>query len=79
MPVECNEHPMLYCICKENEKQIATGYFNYHVDEINDAEIIFANNASRVEFINCEGIITENSAIIKHIKSFGFAGIVISK
>lgn len=79
MPVECNGHPMLYCICKENKNQIATGYFNYHADEITDAEIIFADKASKIEFINCEGIATENGAIIKHIKSFGFAGIVITK
>ncbi len=79
MPVECNGHPKLYCICKENESGIAAGYFNFHEDEINDAEVIFEKKPSKVEFINCDGIKTENGVIIKHMKAFGFAGILIHK
>ena len=79
MPVRCDGHPMLYCICKENENGISAGYFNFHADEIRDAEVIFADKPSKVEFINCEGMVTEKGVVIKHIKSFGFAGLLIYK
>lgn len=79
MPVICNGHPMLYCICKENESEIAAGYFNYHADEINNAEIKLTSNPSKVQFINCDGEVNGNTVTIRHIKSFGFAGIVFSK
>lgn len=79
MPVVCDGHPMLYCICKENETGIAAGYFNFHPDEICDAEVVLANKPSKVEFINCEGEITENGVKIKHIKAYGFAGILLTK
>ncbi|MEE1047970.1 MAG: hypothetical protein U0M60_11160 [Clostridia bacterium] len=79
MPVVCNGQPKLYCICKEDESEISAGYLNFHADEINNAEIKFANKAKSVRFINCEGEATEEGAVIKHIKSFGFAGIVIEK
>ncbi len=79
MPVVCNGHPMLYCICKEDDGEFAAGYFNFHPDEICDAEIEIAHKPSHIRFINCEGIITEKGVTIKYIKPFGFAGIVFSK
>lgn len=41
--------------------------------------MIFADKPSKVEFINCDGMVTESGVIIKDIKSFGFAGIVLHK
>lgn len=79
MPVVCNGHPMLYCICKEDDDEYAAGYFNFHPDEICNAEVELSNKPSKIKFINCEGILSQNSVTIKHIKPYGFAGIVFSK
>lgn len=74
-PVVCNNNPMLYCICKENEKKTAAAYFNCHPDEIENAEIKVRKKAENVRFMNCSGHAENDRIIIDYIKPYGFAAI----
>lgn len=79
LPVECNGHPMLYCVCKEDSEGLSVAYFNCHADEIRNADVKLNIEAKTVEFINCKGSFRGDSIEIESIKPYEFAGVRIIK
>ena len=78
LPARCERHPHLYCVCKQNDKTMALGYFNIHPDEIVNAKVTLAKPAKAVRFFGCEGKqLDDTTVIIDYIKPYGFAGIEI--
>ena len=79
LPVVCIGHPLLYQICKVNDRKIASAFINCHEDEIYDAEIKLAAPINEVRFIGCEGErISDKLLTIKNIKAFGFAAVEVT-
>ena len=78
-PVVCNNHPKLYCICKEGEKKVAAAYFNCHPDEIENAEIKTEHKIEKIRFINCSGKVVDGNITIDYIKPYGFAAVEFAK
>ena len=76
LPATCLDNPHLYALCKEGDGEIAMGYFNCHVDEVNYAKVTFEKKIKSIEALNgeCE-LIDEHTVIIKHIKAYGYVGI----
>jgi len=79
LPVECNGHPMLYCVCKEDAEGISVAYFNCHADEIRNADVKLNLAAKAVKFINCKGSFKGDSIEIESIRPYEFAGVRIIK
>ena len=76
LPAVCLGNPHLYAIAKEGDGEIAMGYFNCHVDEINYAKVTFAKKIKSIEVLNGEGeLVDGHTVIIKHVKAFGYVGI----
>lgn len=82
LPAECNDIPMLYCICKEDEKSVSLGYLLCTEDEAFDVSVRInvAFDPNSVKFINCKGkMCDDGNVVIEHIKGFGFVGIAFDK
>ena len=76
LPAVCLDNPHLYALCKESDGEVAMGYFNCHVDEINNAKVIFSKKVKSVEILNGEGsVVDDHTVVIKHIKAYGYVGI----
>ena len=76
LPAACLDHPHLYALCKEGDGAVAMGYFNCHVDELNNTKVTFAKKIKSVEILNGEGtVIDDHTVVIKHIKAYGYLGI----
>ena len=74
LPATCPGHPMLYCICKADEKEIAAAYLNIHPDRIKGASVRFGEDICDAAFINCTGKqISRREVTIDDIPAFGFA------
>lgn len=76
LPAACLDHPHLYALCKEGDGAVTMGYFNCHVDELNNTKVTFAKKIKSVEILNGEGtVIDDHTVVIKHIKAYGYLGI----
>ena len=76
LPAVCLGNPHLYALCKVGDGEVAMGYFNCHVDEINNAKVTFVKKIKSVEILNGEGIVVDDhTVVIKHIKAYGYVGI----
>ncbi len=76
LPITSSDSPHLYCICKEDKKSIAAGYFNCTIDKTKNLKVEFNKKVKNLEFINCQGkVIDEKTAIIEKIDAYEFAGV----
>ena len=80
LPVKCGVAPDLYVMCKENEVGMSVLLDNCFADSVIDTEIIFKDNYSRAEFVNCDGTIENNILKLSApVNAFSFAAIKLYK
>lgn len=73
MPVVCNNQPMLYCVCKTNDKALAAAYFNCHADEKEKVEITLDFKPRSIRFLNCTGACKNDKVVIDYIAPYKVA------
>ncbi len=73
LSVVCNNQPMLYCVCKTNDKALAVAYFNCHADERENVEIELDFKPSGIRFLNCCGEYKDGKVIIDYIAPYKMA------
>lgn len=79
LPVTISGHPALYMQCKENDKGLSCGLWNFFEDCITEPEISLEGEYSHIKFINCKGTLCKNKVVISEIPPFAFAGFTVSK
>lgn len=73
-------HPYLYQLLKENDKALAMGVWNFFDDKIKNLRIKINVPFKDVRFVNCEGHIEGDCAILDTtLYSYEFAGVEIIK
>lgn len=76
LPVRCEGHPHLYCLCNENERSVSAAYFNCTVDGIDRATVRFADPMENVRIIGGKGVqLDARTVLLEDIRAFGFVGI----
>lgn len=79
LPATTNGHPALYMQCKKNESSLAVGLWNFFADIVFNPEITLSEKYREIEFINCNGMLSQNKVTLSDIPAFGFAGFVLKK
>ncbi len=75
LPAYVYGHPSLYMQCKQNEKAMAIGLWNFFADTAIDPIIELGGSYHDVSFINCSGRMENNKIYLNDINPFAFAGI----
>jgi hypothetical protein len=80
VPVDlCGKYPYMYMMLKENDSAYALGLWNIFADKAENVNIKINCKYSKVNFINCKGMVINNRVVIDAIYPFEFAGIEIVK
>ncbi len=79
LPVSVSGYPALYMQCKENEKTLSVGLWNYFADIVFSPEIILGDEYKSCEFINCSGELKGNKLVLSDIAAFGNAFFCLEK
>ncbi len=79
LPAYCYGNPNLYLQCKENEKQLVIGIWNFFEDEVIEPVIQLAKEYNRAEFLFGLGTLLGERAVLSDIPPYGFRCIVLEK
>jgi hypothetical protein len=79
LPAVCFGNPNLYMQCKEDEKSIAIGLWNFFEDEALEPVIQLDRTYESVEFLCGSGRLCGDTVKLDDIPPFGFCGIVLTK
>ena len=80
VPVDlCGKYPYMYMMLKEDESAYALGLWNIFADKAENVNIKINGEYSKVNFINCKGMVINDRVVIDAIYPFEFAGIEIVK
>ena len=79
LPAFCLGNPNLYMQCKEDEKSIAIGLWNFFEDEALEPVIQLDRTYESVEFLCGSGRLCADTIRLSDIPPFGFCGIVLTK
>ncbi len=74
----CGNHPYLYLLEKENDDAVAVGVWNLFQDKIKNLRFKINTAFSRVNFVNCSGVIEGNEVVLDGtLYPYEFAGIEV--
>ena len=79
LPAYVYGHPSLYMQCKENEKAMAVGLWNFFADIAIDPVAKLDKAYKDIKFINCSGKLENDKVYLSDIAPFAFAGFVVFK
>ena len=79
LPAYVYGHPSLYMQCKENEKAMAVGLWNFFADIAIDPVAKLDKAYKDIKFINCSGRLENGKVYLSDIAPFAFAGFVVFK
>ena len=79
LPASCIGNPNLYMQCKEDEKCMIIGLWNFFDDEALEPVIHLDRKYESVEFLRGSGSLGENTVKLSDIPPFDFCGIVLKK
>lgn len=65
--------------CKEDEKTLAVGLWNFCADTIFQPVVELGENYDKIEFINCDGKLCGNLVNLSEIAPYVFAAFVTKK
>jgi hypothetical protein len=73
LPAYIYGNPSLYVQCKQSEKAMAVGLWNFFADKIDAPTVELDREYDDIEFINCTGKKEGNKLILSPIHAFEFA------
>ena len=79
LPAKCAGNPDLYIICKESEKSMAIGLWNFFADDVEEPVVVLGQTYEGAEFVNCTGTLSGSSLKISTIQPYGFAFVNVWK
>ena len=79
LPAFCYGYPNLYMQCKEDERSLVIGLWNFFEDEVLEPVIHLGKDYAHAEFLCGEGALCANTVRLSDIPPFGFRGIVLTK
>ena len=75
----CKGNPDLYILCREDEKELSVGLWNFFADSIENPVIELAGDYSFAEFVNCNGKMGNGKITLSKLSAFEFAFIKLTK
>lgn len=78
LPAYVYGNPSLYMQCKENEKSMSVGLWNFFADVVFSPTVQLGKTYSDVEFINCGGKLEGDTVYLTDIAPFAFAGFAVT-
>ncbi|MBQ1988467.1 MAG: hypothetical protein II234_01000, partial [Clostridia bacterium] len=75
----CKGNPDLYILCREDEKELSVGLWNFFADSIENPVIELAGDYSFAEFVNCNGKMENGKITLSKLSAFEFAFIKLTK
>lgn len=79
LPAFCYGNPNLYIQCKEDEKYLVIGIWNFFEDEVIDPVISLSRKYQSAEFLCGSGKLSEDQVRLTDIPPYAFRGIVLTK
>ena len=79
LPAECKGNPDLYILCREDEKELSIGLWNFFADAVKKPVIELSEEYSDFEFVNCTGTKSGNKITLSKLSAFEFAFIRLCK
>lgn len=79
LPAFCCGHPNLYIQCKEDEKSLVVGIWNFFEDEVLEPVIQLGQTYKNAEFLCGAGTLLGDTAQLEDIPPFAFRGMVLAK
>jgi hypothetical protein len=79
LPAFCYGHPNLYMQCKEDERQLVIGIWNFFEDEAIEPVVKLGAEYRKAEILCGEGKLCGDSVQLDDIPPFGFRAIVLEK
>jgi hypothetical protein len=79
LPAFCYGHPNLYMQCKEDERQLVIGIWNFFEDEAIEPVVKLGAEYIKAEILCGEGKLCGDSVQLDDIPPFGFRAIVLEK
>lgn len=79
LPAFCYGNPNLYIQCKEDEKTLVIGIWNFFEDEVIEPVIQLGQKYQSAEFLNGSGTLCSDTVKLADIPPFAFRGVVLKK
>ena len=79
LPAFCFGNPNLYMQCKEDEKSMVIGLWNFFEDEALEPVVQLDRKYESVKILHGSGRLCEDNVRLSDIHPFGFCGIVLTK
>ncbi|MBQ2701500.1 MAG: hypothetical protein IJF64_00780, partial [Clostridia bacterium] len=79
LPAFCYGNPNLYIQCKEDEKALVVGIWNFFDDEVIDPVIELGEAYKHAEFLCGSGTLDQTTVHLDDIPPYAFRGIVLTK
>ena len=78
LPAYVYGNPSLYMQCKENERSLSVGLWNFFADVVFSPAVQLGKTYSDVEFINCGGKLEGDTVYLTDIAPFAFVGFTVT-
>ena len=79
LPAYIYGNPSLYVQCKQSEKAMAVGLWNFFADMAIDPVVELDESYSNIKFINCNGRLENDKVYLDDINPFAFCGFEVFK
>ena len=79
LPAICKGNPDMYMLCREDEKELSVGLWNFFADAAENPIIELSKEYKSAEFVNCEGKLEGKKISLSRIPAFEFAFVRLTK